>query len=682
MSASQHDGTAEFVRAMGPVARALLGEPNASLSTKQELRWGNRGSFSVRLDKGTWFDNEAGEGGGVLDLVQQQRRVDKPAALDWLREQGHLATAEMATSTRGEIVATYDYRDERGELLFQVCRFDPKDFRQRRPDASKLDGWNWSTKGVRRVLFRLPQILEAVAAGRTIYVVEGEKAALALEAIGLDATCSPGGAGKWHAEIGRPLAGADVVVLPDCDPQATNRDGSLRWHEDGRPVLPGQDHADDVARQLTGVAKRVRVLMLPGLPEKGDVVDWLAAGGRAVLLDELADDLLLDQPQAEAVPVADAAIAEYFSAEAWVKRQFPPSVKLLGDLLTTTSRAFFVGATGLGKTMFGVALGAGMASGKGFLDWRCDRPVRVLYVDGEMPGELVRARLLDAMRRLGRSDLQGNLFVYCTDTAEVSAKLFPKIGRMEPLNTEAGQNFIYGFIQAIGGVDVVIFDNVMSLVSGDQKDEVPWTETLPLVAGLTSRQIGQVWLDHAGHNTGRQYGSSTKAWRFDAVGIMTAIPDDERADRETGFKLSFDTPGKARRRTPDNWHEFAPRVIRLADDVWSSEHANASDRPTRKAGLGKVSPSRAVYHTALLDALITNSVRPGTTTLATWEAECVRRGLVDAPNAGEDSASKRARTASFRAARSHLAAAGWVGIDGDHVSDLARDYDRFGGLQQ
>jgi len=74
-----------------------------------------------------------------------------------------------------------------------------------------------------------------------------------------------------------------------------------------------------------------------------------------------------------------------------------------------------------------------------------------------------------------------------------------------------------------------------------------------LVQALTNSRIGQLWLDHTGHNSDRQYGSSTKAWRFDAVGCMAPLADGENDPRSTGFTLSFDHPGKARRRTPDNW---------------------------------------------------------------------------------------------------------------------------------
>ena len=68
----------------GDVSRALLGEPNAALSSRGELRYGRRGSLSVDIERGRWFDFEAGSGGGVLDLVRQERQCDTAAAMDWL----------------------------------------------------------------------------------------------------------------------------------------------------------------------------------------------------------------------------------------------------------------------------------------------------------------------------------------------------------------------------------------------------------------------------------------------------------------------------------------------------------------------------------------------------------------------------------------------------------------------
>ncbi|MEX0979297.1 MAG: hypothetical protein WDZ48_10615, partial [Pirellulales bacterium] len=100
------------------------------------------------------------------------------------------------TNGKPQIVATYDYRDEAGELLFQVVRYDPKDFKQRRPKAG--GGWEWSVKGVRVFPYRLPELLAEPT--RPVFVVEGEKDVDNLTRIGVLATCNAGGAGKWTAE--------------------------------------------------------------------------------------------------------------------------------------------------------------------------------------------------------------------------------------------------------------------------------------------------------------------------------------------------------------------------------------------------------------------------------------------------------------------------------------------------
>lgn len=167
------------------------------------------------------------------------------------------------------IEGEYDYVDERGKLLYQVVRKYPKKFVQRRPD--QRGGWDWSTKGVRRVLYRLPEVLRAVEAGTVVYVVEGEKHVDRLRQGNLVATTNSGGAGKWEDSYSDALQGANVVILPDNDE-------------------PGQKHAADILRSLTGKAADVRVVNLPDLPPKGDVLDWLAAGHSTDELDELAWD--------------------------------------------------------------------------------------------------------------------------------------------------------------------------------------------------------------------------------------------------------------------------------------------------------------------------------------------------------------------------------------------------------
>ena len=169
------------------------------------------------------------------------------------------------------IVATYSYTDEQGRPLFEVVRKVPKKFVQRRPDGN--GGWIWNLKGVQRVLYRLPEVLEAVQKGRVVYVVEGEKDADNLAKLGLVATTNPGGAGKWRRGYSETLSSATVVLLRDND-------------------TAGEGHVQKVTQALHGVAAEIRVVELPDLPAGGDVSNWIEAmeaggAGTAEIVAEL-----------------------------------------------------------------------------------------------------------------------------------------------------------------------------------------------------------------------------------------------------------------------------------------------------------------------------------------------------------------------------------------------------------
>src|SRR5262249_45402939 len=154
------------------VARIVWGKPSSETAT--ELRWGTYGSRVVNRAKGIWFDYERGVGGGTLDLVPAATKDER---LQWLRNHGLISNTPGGTgkSKNGgrnpfTIVETYDYTDESGAPLFQVVRLAPKDFRQRRPNEK--GGWCWSLSKTRRVLYRLPEVRDAVAGGRMVFVVE------------------------------------------------------------------------------------------------------------------------------------------------------------------------------------------------------------------------------------------------------------------------------------------------------------------------------------------------------------------------------------------------------------------------------------------------------------------------------------------------------------------------------
>ncbi len=215
---------------------------------------------------------------------------------------------EGTTGRRGrppkfKVVATYNYCDASGKLLSQVCRMEPKDFRQCRPDASAVGGFAWNTKGVRQVPFRLPELIAAVKVGELVIIAEGEKDVEALVRHGFAATCNAGGAGKWRGEFGQYFDGAKfVVVIADRD-------------------APGRAHAADVAAKLKPLARSVKLIELSDIEARPvkDAADFFAAGGTADALRALCADAPEYVPKSELTPAT------------WFKQRFPKLAEKYGE---------------------------------------------------------------------------------------------------------------------------------------------------------------------------------------------------------------------------------------------------------------------------------------------------------------------------------------------------------------
>ena len=271
------------------VVRRLLGEPNTK--NHDEWRYGRNGSLKVNIAgalAGTWHDFENERKGGVWDFLEIYGEMKREGAEEWLeRELGIRRRA-----ARFNIVATYDYVDETGAVLFQVCRLDPKDFRQRHSNGK--GDWIWNLTGVRRVVYHLDEL--AAAANGTggappdahwgpVFIVEGEKDADRLRQWNLLATCNPMGAGKWAADYNEYFRNANVVVIPDNDEA-------------------GRQHANDVARHLLPLADTVKILPML-VPEKGDVSDAITDGltqSELLELVECCDPLTKQVPPEPANP--------------------------------------------------------------------------------------------------------------------------------------------------------------------------------------------------------------------------------------------------------------------------------------------------------------------------------------------------------------------------------------------
>jgi hypothetical protein len=274
-----------------------------------------------------------------------------------------VAAVESVASepAQGHVVATYDYTDENGTLLYQVLRHEPKRFSQRRPDGN--GGWTYQLGDVRRVPYRLPDLLKYPDA--SVFVVEGEKDANNVAKLGHCVTTLSGGS-KWTDDLVQVLAGREVIILQDADE-------------------PGRKKALEAAQALHGKAKTIRIVLLPGLtghPNNKDVTDWLEADPRRA--DKLVD-VCFDAPLWEPSAKDEKPKLAQSSAE-FVAGFTPPDYLVLGWL----QRRFvysLTAATGDGKTA--VALLISLLISQGLKLGKLDvKRGQVLYFAGENPDDI------------------------------------------------------------------------------------------------------------------------------------------------------------------------------------------------------------------------------------------------------------------------------------------------------
>jgi putative DNA primase/helicase len=293
------------------------GDPTAEKGKKLSWSSGNQYDESWRSyddGKRLFYDAGAKRGGKtVLELARLEQGKPPLKKGERLRGAEFLAAWQYAFDQQWidepppvangrdwrPIRATYPYQDEDRELLFEVVRFDTNDpdkrFRQRQPDGK--GGWVWKITGVRRVLYRLPELIAALKAGARVLLCEGEKDANTAARLGYAATTAAEGINKWRKEYNEVLRGADLVIVSDNDQQARDpKTGKTQFHPNGQPVLPGQDYAAKLTRGLRGIAAQLRTI----IPPVKDLSEWVEAGATREQLDALiaqAPNQAKSQPQ-------------------------------------------------------------------------------------------------------------------------------------------------------------------------------------------------------------------------------------------------------------------------------------------------------------------------------------------------------------------------------------------------
>lgn len=377
--------------------------------------------------------------------------------------------------------AHYSYVNEVGELLFEVVRLPGKQFRQRRPDGR--GGWEWKLGDTRRVLYRLPEVVEAVTAGRRVHLVEGEKDVDRLWRTGVAATCNSGGAGKWRAEYAQHLTGAEVVVIADRDE-------------------PGRAHAEQVRANLSGTA--ASVIVVESTCGK-DVSAHLDAG---LSLDGLAPAVAAVTPPTQGEGEARFVPMDWHEL---FKRDRTAEVEWLCEPLLEAGRVTAVyGKAKAGKSLLVLDVTAGLASGRSVLGQRPRPRTAVLYIDLENSEDDVWERLRDM--DYGPDDLAGWLHYYS----------FPDL---PALDSAAGGAALLKLAR-LHDAQVVVIDTTSRVVVGEE-DSADTFRALyrHALMPLKREHRAVLRLDRSGKDaTAGQRGSSAKNDAEDYVWFLTATP--------------------------------------------------------------------------------------------------------------------------------------------------------------
>ncbi len=260
----------------------------------------------------------------VMAAVMGQNRSDKPD---------------------GRVVATYEYYDADGTLLYQVVRHDPKSFRQRRPDGH--GGWIWKLEE-RRVLYRWPELLKYPDG--TVFFTEGEKDADRVASLELCVTTVAWG--KWTDECVKAFAGRDVLILEDND-------------------TAGHKRALAAATALFGTASTIRIVQLPDLPDGGDVSDWFDADPNrtAEQLIEICFSAPLWTPDAaDANAATDTPLPPlpFINLSAWQDQPVPARAWVVQDRIPQKSVTLLSGEGAIGKSILALHLSTAIVLGR---DW-------------------------------------------------------------------------------------------------------------------------------------------------------------------------------------------------------------------------------------------------------------------------------------------------------------------------
>jgi 5S rRNA maturation endonuclease (ribonuclease M5) len=385
-----------------------------------------------------------------------------------------------------KLLIAYNYMNASGDLLFQCVRWEPKGFSQRHPDGA--GGWIWNLDGITPVLYRLPELL-AADPKETVWIVEGEKDVEMLRKAGLIATCNPMGAGKWRSSYNASLKGRTVCIIPDAD-------------------APGKKHAEEVAWYLHGIAKSVKVVLLPSSCK--DVSEYLAARGTVEKLQEFAATTPeWEKPgKSEGItPEQDAVVQrlETMTLREVLNMDFPEPEWVIPNMIPRGQVTVFAGKPKVGKSwwVFGGAL-AVAEGGKAFGTTECEQ-APVLYLALEDTPRRLKGRGLKLLKGKNLHGLKAPEYLHLATSC-------PKLdeGAVEQMDT---------WLEDHVDCSLIIIDTLAKVKPARSKNGDIYAEDYGCVQGLIElahrRNVGVLIVTHCRKMSGEDV--------FDEINASTGL---------------------------------------------------------------------------------------------------------------------------------------------------------------
>lgn len=379
---------------------------------------------------------------------------------------------------------TYSYTDENGQELFQAIRFNKpggrKEFRQRHKDDKGQ--WVWNLNGVRRVLYRLPDVTQAVSGGEVTWLAEGEKDVESLVAQGLHATCNPMGAGKWLPEYTETLAGSRVHIIADAD-------------------RPGRQHARAVAELLREADCDVRTFETD-LPGCKDVTDHLNAGGT---VESLIETTVVDSGAAGAAYGVD--ILDFMNMTFSEERFIIPGT------LAREERLLLTGLEGRGKSTWLRQVAAQCSAGIHPFTGADIQPVKVMMLDAEnSPRQSFGSwqRLVSLCAHHGHPIDRGML------------QLLNEYMRQPDLTSIEGRDWFFERVTAYKP-DLILIGPIQNVTSRDVKDDEVVRKLKRTIDEAREISAAAVIMEH--HAPHRQQGDKRRSIRPYGSSLFLKWPD-------------------------------------------------------------------------------------------------------------------------------------------------------------